>query len=62
MTKELKEQETIDVLVGLASLIQERGAKPVAFLFQQYYPNYFLKLREAANAFPEKTVAALLKA
>lgn len=62
MNKELKEQETIDVLVGFASLIQEKGPKHAAFLFRQFYPNYFLKLREAMNTFPEKTVAALLQA
>ena len=59
---EMEEQETIDALVDFSMLIQRKGPKKVAFLLQQYYPNNFLKLRISMNEFPEKTVAALLKA
>jgi hypothetical protein len=50
-----------DLLVDLASLMQQYGARRVMSDFQSHYPAFFQELKVQINRFPEKPVAALLR-
>lgn len=50
-----------DVLVDLASMMQQYGVRRVMSDFQAHYPGFFQELKVQINRFPEKPVAALLR-
>ncbi|CAB4240617.1 hypothetical protein UFOVP39_24 [uncultured Caudovirales phage] len=50
-----------DLLVELASLMQQYGTRRVMMDFQTHYPAFFQEMKVQINRFPEKSVAALLR-
>jgi len=60
----MNEQELLDyndVMVTLASSMQQYGARRVLADFQSFYPDLFQEMKVQINRFPEKPVAALLR-
>lgn len=62
MTNEMREQEDIDVFVGLFSMITEKGADKTMFTLKQFSPSMFTQIKQACDKMPNTQIAVLLKA
>ena len=62
MTKETDQLEYNDAIVSFVSIINQHGAQKVLRDLQVYYPGFFEEVKVQIARFPEKPVAALLRA